>query len=110
MRTPRGAHYGLMGWLYQRVSAVVMLGSAAVFAFLALTRAPGFSGWQSLMSQPLARITALLFFAMLYVHVWTGMRNIVMDYVQSTSIKIILYTLIALSLFGYGVWTLEILA
>lgn len=109
MRTPRGAHYGLVEWLYQRVSAVVMLVSLLVFLVLSFGRSPGYAGWQAFMETPTVRSVALFFFAMVYIHVWTGLRNVVMDYVHSVSIKIVLYTLIAIALAAYSVWTLRIL-
>jgi succinate dehydrogenase / fumarate reductase membrane anchor subunit len=38
-----------------------------------------------------------------------GVRNIFMDYVKDTGVRLILYVLVVLTLVAYGLWTLQVL-
>ncbi len=105
-----GAHYGLRDWLAQRVTAVIML----VFTLLlvmALLTLPKFDfwHWQALWSLPLMRYAALLFCVALLYHAWVGVRNIFMDYVKVSGLRLTLYVLVILALIAYGAWAVQIL-
>jgi succinate dehydrogenase / fumarate reductase membrane anchor subunit len=45
----------------------------------------------------------------LVVHAWVGMRNIFMDYIKSTGLRLTLYALVILALLAYGAWAVQIL-
>lgn len=105
-----GAHYGLRDWLMQRVTAVVI----AVFTLIllvAMVRAPAldYAGWKALWSAPWMRFAALLAFLSLLLHAWIGVRDIFMDYIQSTGVRLTLQVLVILALVLYGVWSVQIL-
>ncbi|MCU0898311.1 MAG: succinate dehydrogenase, hydrophobic membrane anchor protein [Burkholderiales bacterium] len=105
-----GAHYGLTGWLAQRITAVVMalytLLVAAVFLF---ARPTDYASWKGLFAQGWMRIATLLFFASLFAHAWIGVRDILMDYVKPTGLRLVLEVLVILGLVAYGLWTVQIL-
>jgi succinate dehydrogenase / fumarate reductase membrane anchor subunit len=45
----------------------------------------------------------------MFWHAWIGMRNILMDYVHATGIRLTLQILVILSLVFYAIWATEIL-
>ena len=105
-----GAHYGLRDWLAQRVTAVVMVVYTVVFFGALLTHSPlVFGGWKSFIGHGAMRVLTLLFFLSLFYHAWIGMRDILMDYIQPTSVRLFLEVLVILALVGYTIWTISIL-
>jgi succinate dehydrogenase / fumarate reductase membrane anchor subunit len=105
-----GAHYGLREWLAQRITAVVMIVYTVLFA-MALIDMPrfDFESWQALWRAPWMRYATLLFTLNLLYHAWVGVRNIFMDYVKPTGLRLTLHALVILALIGYGVWSVQIL-
>ncbi len=109
-RDVSGAHYGLRDWLAQRVTAVVMVIYSVIFVVM-LLRLPQFDfvHWKAMWSAPWMRYATLLFLLSLFVHAWIGMRNIFMDYIKNTGVRLALYSLVILSLVAYGAWAVQIL-
>jgi len=110
VRLTTGANYGLRDWLGQRVTAVVM----AVFILclaggLLVTPPQGYAGWKAVFANQWMRIAAFLFLVTLFWHAWIGVRNILMDYVHATGVRLTLQILVILSLLFYTVWSAEIL-
>jgi succinate dehydrogenase / fumarate reductase, membrane anchor subunit len=105
-----GAHYGLRDWLAQRVTAVVMAVYTVVLLVM-LLRMPSFDyvNWKILWSTPWLRFATLLFLLCLFVHAWIGMRNIFMDYIKPTWLRLTLHALVILALVAYGAWAVQIL-
>ncbi len=105
-----GAHYGLRGWLVQRVSAVVMALYALLFAAaLAAARPVDHAAWKALFGHGWMRFATLLFFVSLFLHAWVGMRDILMDYVKPAGLRLALEVLVILVLVGCAGWAVEIL-
>lgn len=105
-----GAHYGLRGWLVQRISAVVMGVYSVVFvAAMLAVRPAGYTAWKGLMSQGWMRVATLLFFVSLALHAWVGMRDILMDYIKPTGLRLALEVGVILTLAAYAAWTVQIL-
>jgi succinate dehydrogenase / fumarate reductase membrane anchor subunit len=105
-----GAHYGLRGWLVQRISAVFMAVYLLVFlAAMVAVRPSGFDSWKGLMSQGWMRIATVLFFVSLILHAWVGMRDILMDYIKPTGLRLGLEAGVILVLAVYAAWTVQIL-
>ena len=105
-----GAHYGLRDWLLQRVTAVVM----AVYSVLALVvlLAAGpltYESWKALVAQQPVRIATFLFVVSVLLHAWVGIRDIWMDYVKHTGVRLTLQVLTILWLVGCGGWALQVL-
>jgi succinate dehydrogenase membrane anchor subunit len=105
-----GAHYGLKDWLAQRITAVVMaLYTLLVALALALGPGAGIDGWRGLMGNGLVRFATVLFIVSLCYHAWVGIRDIWMDYVKPTGIRLALHAVTLLALVGYAVWAVQIL-
>lgn len=105
-----GAHYGVGGFLAQRLTAVV-LGAYSLFLFLVLLfkRDLSYDGWAGLFVPLWMKvITLMAIFALLY-HAWIGVKDIWMDYVKPTGVRLALQTGTALWLIFCAVWSVQIL-
>jgi succinate dehydrogenase / fumarate reductase membrane anchor subunit len=104
-----GAHYGLRDWLAQRLTAVVM----ALYTLLMLVAVPigagSYEAWRGLMSHGLIRFATFVFILSLCYHAWVGVRDIWMDYVKSTALRLTLHVLTILFLVGNAGWATQII-
>ena len=105
-----GAHYGLRDWLAQRATAIVML----VYTILLLSLLVGlpkidFWTWKAVWQVDVLRYATVLFLASLFYHAWVGVRNIFMDYVKDTGLRLTLYVVVILALLWYAAWSVQIL-
>ncbi|MBA4142934.1 MAG: succinate dehydrogenase, hydrophobic membrane anchor protein [Nitrosospira sp.] len=109
-RVITGTHYGLRDWLAQRVTAVVMAVYILWLVATMLASPPqDHAALKAIFSNQWIRIGSLLFLVSLFWHSWIGMRNILMDYVHDTGVRLTLQVLVILSLLVYTVWSVEIL-
>ena len=109
-RVVLGAHYGLRDWLIQRVTAVVMaVYSVALTAYLLLQSTLDYDHWTALFSSQIIRAFTLLFLLSAFYHTWIGVRDVVMDYVQSAAARLVIHVLVILVLLLYAIWSVEIL-
>lgn len=108
-RIVSGAHYGLKDWLIQRVTAVVMALYTLFLIGFFLTQPHTFSAWQGLFHSEAVRLASLLFLFSVFLHAWVGMRDIFMDYVHPTLIRLTLHVMVILALVAYAAWAVQIL-
>ena len=105
-----GAHYGLRDWLAQRVTAVIMAVYTVIVLIVLLTGQPiNYGVWRDLFTQGWMRVATLLFAASLAWHAWVGVRDIIMDYVKPTGIRLALESVVLLTIAGYLAWAIQIL-
>ena len=105
-----GAHYGLRDWLVQRITAGIMVIYTVFFLASLARRAPGdFSAWRAMFSGGAMRAASLIFFLSLYYHAWIGVRDILMDYIHPTGVRLTLESLSIVVLVAYTIWTVSIL-
>ena len=104
------AHYGWRDWLIQRVTAVVMLLYTIFFlAVMVVLPRHDYSNWHALWQVPIMRYATLFFVVSALLHAWVGVRNIFMDYIKDTGVRLVLYVVVILALVAYGVWAWQIL-
>ena len=105
-----GAHYGLRSWLIQRVTAVVVA-VYAVYLLIVLALQPtlDFITWRSVFATTWIRVPTFLCLLAIYMHAWVGVRDIFMDYVKHTTLRLALLALVAVALLAYTAWTVQIL-
>jgi succinate dehydrogenase / fumarate reductase membrane anchor subunit len=105
-----GAHYGVRGWIVQRVSAVVMA-VYTLFAVIVFARAGrlDYESWKALWAVPAMRLATFAFAVAVLLHAWVGLRNVFMDYVHPTGLRLALYIVVIVTLVIYGAWALQIL-
>jgi len=105
-----GAHYGLRDWLAQRVTAVLMAVYAIALGVYAVFLLPsGYEAWAGLFVPLWMKVATLVLILALVYHVWVGMREIFMDYVKPTWIRLLAYVLTLLWLAACAVWSVQIL-
>lgn len=104
------AHYGWRDWLIQRVTAVVML-LYTLFVLAVLIAIPqlDYERWRALWSLSVMRYATIFFVVAALMHAWVGVRNILMDYVKDTGLRLVLYVLVILTLIAYGAWAWQVL-
>ena len=62
-----------------------------------------------MLANGFVRFVTFLFFVSLCYHAWVGVRDIWMDYVKPTGLRLALHVLTLLALVGYAGWALQIL-
>ncbi|MGZ9076425.1 MAG: succinate dehydrogenase, hydrophobic membrane anchor protein [Burkholderiaceae bacterium] len=104
-----GAHYGLAGFVGQRITSVVltlwvlMVGVSVLFGPLS------YDTWAALFAPLSMKVITLIALLSLLYHAWIGVRNIWMDYVTSFWARLSLQTITVLWLFACAVWSVQIL-
>ncbi len=105
-----GAHYGLMDWIAQRATAVIMAVYTVIIAAVLLVVRPGsFEAWQGVFTNGFIKFVTFLFFLSLFYHAWIGIRDIWMDYVKPTGLRLTLHVVTLTALVGYAAWAAAIL-
>lgn len=109
-KNPVGAHYGLRDWLLQRLTAVVMAGYTLFLVVYLLARKPrDYAAWNLMFSQTWLQVGTMLFLAALIYHAWVGMRDILMDYVRATGMRLFAQCAVGFVLIFYLIWSASIL-
>jgi succinate dehydrogenase / fumarate reductase, membrane anchor subunit len=105
-----GAHYGLLDWLAQRITALVMAVYVVIMLVVLLTGYPlNHSVWRDLFASGWMRVATLLFGVSLAWHMWIGVRDILMDYVKPAGLRLALQVGVILVIAGYLAWMVQIL-
>lgn len=106
-----GAHYGFKDWLFQRITAVVMAVYTVLFTVVLLfvDKPITHETWRALFANGAMRFATFLFFASLCYHAWIGVRDIFMDYIKPTGVRLALHAVVALLLLGYAGWAAQTL-
>jgi succinate dehydrogenase / fumarate reductase membrane anchor subunit len=109
-RTVTGAHYGLRDWLAQRVTAVIMAVYTVMVLVVVMRNTPvEFEFWKNLFAQGWMRVATLLFAVSLAWHAWVGVRDILMDYVKPTGLRLSLEISCLVLIAAYLGWAIQIL-
>jgi len=102
--------HGLRDWLLQRLTAVY-LGGFLVFLLVHFLLQPqhSFQQWHDWVTHPVMIIAIALFIMAVLVHGWVGMRDVVLDYVHTISLRLTILSLTGLILISCGLWALRVL-
>ena len=105
-----GAHYGLRDWLAQRVSAVVLI-AYTVLLLIACWANPelNYGSWAGMFAAAWMKVATLLALLALIYHAWIGVRDIYMDYIKPTAVRLTLEVATIVLLLGYACWAVIIL-
>jgi succinate dehydrogenase / fumarate reductase membrane anchor subunit len=104
-----GAHYGFRDWLGQRVTAVLMAAYTVLLLVVLLVKAPAdYLAWYGVFSPVWMKVATLTFIASLLYHAWVGVRDIWMDYVKPTGLRLVLQVGTIVWLVACGMWALGI--
>lgn len=101
---------GLRAWLVQRVTALYMLFFVIFLAAHFLIDPPqSYLAWRSWMLSPSVSSAFVVFSAALLAHVWVGIRDVILDYVQPIGVRVLGLALLGFGLCGLGAWVIRIL-
>lgn len=110
MKSAIGSHTGTGSWLMQRATALVLALALPILIITFLAALPlDYAGWQALFSSLWVRVAMLLTGVALALHAWVGMRDIFMDYVHPTGMRLMLYLAVIVVLTGSVAWLAAIL-
>lgn len=105
MKSATGSHTGTGTWLVQRATALALaLVLPGLMVYFLASLPTDFAGWQALFAPLWLRLLMLLTAAALALHAWVGMRDIFMDYVHSTGLRLALYLAVIATLAGSMLW------
>lgn len=109
-RTVVGAHYGLRDWLAQRVTAILMaLFTVVVVAQVLMPGEMGYDKWAGIFASQWMKVLTFVVIVSLLMHVWVGMRDIWMDYIQPVGIRLLLQVFTIVWLVGCAGWAIQVL-
>ena len=105
-----GAHYGMRDWLSQRVTACLM----AIFTLLLIVQLllpgeMGYDKWAGIFAAQWMKVLSFVVIVALALHAWVGVRDIVMDYVKPTGVKLVLHVFTLVWLLGCAGWAVQVL-
>lgn len=105
MKPATGSRTGTGTWLVQRATALLLALAlpALLIHFLAATPFD-YAGWQTMFAARWLRVALLLVAAALALHAWVGMRDILMDYVRPTGLRLGAYLAVIVILAGSVAW------
>lgn len=110
MKSATGSHTGTGTWLVQRATAVVLAVALPFLLARVLAAAPlDFAAWQALLEPRWQRLLMLLAAGALALHAWVGVRDILMDYVHATGLRLALYLAVIVTLAASVAWLAAIL-
>ena len=110
-RTVVGAHYGLRDWLVQRATGALMaVFTVVVLAQFLFSKGPmGYDRWAGIFSPQWMKVLTFSVIVALIWHAWVGIRDIWMDYVHATGMRLLLQILSLVWLVGCAGWALQVL-
>ena len=105
-----GAHYGLVDWLAQRVTAVLM--ALFTIAILVQVLMPGeldYVRWSGIFAHQWMKVLTFVTIAAILWHAWVGVRDVLMDYVHQLATRLVLQVAAIVWLVGCAGWALQVL-
>jgi succinate dehydrogenase / fumarate reductase, membrane anchor subunit len=105
------AAQGLHAWLLQRVTAVYLaVYLLAMSASLLIRGVADYSAWRARFGEPWTGVLTAIFAMAVLLHVWVGIREVLIDYVHAVWLRLSLLAVFGLVLFGSLLWVLRALA
>ena len=106
-----GAHYGTRDFLAQRATALLIALYTVVLLvrFLTVGGPIGYEQWAGIFAPQWMKFLTLVTVVALAWHAWIGVRDIWMDYVKPTGLRLTLHVLTVTALVGYTAWAAAIL-
>ena len=103
-----GAHYGVVSFLGQRITSVILTVWLLLVGFSILFGPLTYETWAGLFAPLWMKIITLVAMLSLLYHAWVGVRNIWMDYVQPVWARLSLQTITVVWLIACAVWSVQI--
>ncbi|QRN41135.1 MAG: succinate dehydrogenase, hydrophobic membrane anchor protein [Neisseriaceae bacterium] len=87
-----GAHYGIRDWIFQRLSAVLILVFSIIFITGLFFTPSTYEAWQQFFSYVSVKIVTQIIVIAIIVHAWVGIRDIWMDYINNSGLRLLMHT------------------
>ena len=104
---------GLRTWLLQRLSATYIALFIIVFGVRVIeiwgAEPLTYEVWRTWVSHPVTNIALILFIFALLLHAWVGIRDVIMDYINSVPLRYVLLISFGLGFISMALWTLRTL-
>jgi succinate dehydrogenase / fumarate reductase, membrane anchor subunit len=104
-----GAHYGLRDWMMQHITAVVLAVYTILLAILIFRAPSGYHGWSGIFANQAMKLATFVALICLFLHAWVGVRDILMDYIKPTGVRLFFQVLTIVALIAYIGWSIHIL-
>ncbi|TCK18400.1 succinate dehydrogenase / fumarate reductase membrane anchor subunit [Thiogranum longum] len=105
------AAQGLRAWLLQRFTAIYLAIYFVSVLTVFFTRDNwDYVQWHSWLSQPLMGISTVLFLLAVLLHVWVGVRDVLIDYIHVAWLRLMFMAGTALMLLVSLLWILRALS
>lgn len=106
----KGTFTGLRAWLLQRLTAAYMI-AFLVFFFgnFASGALRSYELWRAWVMRPEISIATIVFFTVLLLHAWVGVRDIVMDYLHSLMLRVAVLAIAGFGFLAMEAWVAGIL-
>lgn len=109
-----GANYGVFTWLFQKISAALMLiifiFFSLVFTYVYMTMYNNaWDVWHYLEGYFVIKFLLQLFFIAMMVNAWVSVRDIWMDYVTCSMLKLRLHILTTIWLFACLIYSIKVI-
>jgi len=104
------AAQGLRAWLLQRFTAIYL--AIYILVVLVMFLAHGdwdYASWRAWMAQPLMSVATVLFTLAIFLHVWVGVRDVLIDYIHAAWLRLMFMAGTALLLLTSLLWILRAL-
>lgn len=104
------AAQGLRAWLLQRFTAVYLAVYLLVVLLAYVTRDGwDYAAWRGWMGEPLMGVATIVFALSVLLHVWVGVRDVLIDYIHAAWLRLMFMAGTALLLLGSLLWILRAL-
>lgn len=101
---------GVMDWVSQRATALIMLVYLAFMVYFFCTHHPlSYAAWHALFAMTFMRVFTILTAFCVALHAWIGVWSILMDYVSCGVLRVILKVLVLLALAFEFIWLIDCL-
>lgn len=104
-----GAHYGIVGFIGQRITSVVLTLWVLLVGLSVLFGPLSYETWSALFAPLWMKVITLVAFASLLYHAWIGVRNIWMDYISPVWARLSLQSITIVWLLACAIWCVQIL-
>ena len=105
-----GAHYGMRDWLIQRITATLMGLFTALLILQVMTPGKmGYDKWAGIFSHQWMKALTFVVIVSMLVHVWVGVRDVLMDYVTAVGARLALQVCTIVWLVGCTGWAIQVI-
>ncbi len=101
---------GFRAWILQRISAAWLgLFVLATLGYFLLSPPATFEQWRAFVAHPVVGTLILVTVAVVLLHAWVGIRDVLIDYVPPLALRLTLLSLFGLGFVACGLWALQVI-